>query len=527
MTKYNVKIYQSEELVDEQILEENDVIELADMYAWAGEHWKNLCMETDEGEIDIDSLGITIYTYAEFEEGDGTVRSVIEEYGNDNEVVEAYPQVYLQHVNLIEIQGIDAEHFLDSSDVAAAEEHIADEIDLPHHFEHIFVKVEIRKIENRRGIPKEIADQFPEEVVAKVEKLVREQGVDYVDYPAKHLKFMLELANRNLSFENCIELPEIKDRQIATILSAADHGYDIMSRLETKNIQYDALDTIDLIAAALDGGHFEILDRFDRMNHEECCDLLEALKSNQYHPIFLDERFLESAVTIEDVRDLIQAGSSFERVQELLDKSSSSKEFKAIMMIEEFTRSDLTLSNKLIDHLKETAKLAEIESAFIKYRMIFRLMKNNSIDADELLKISDRLTTYPQLIDLVILYDGGVELFKYIPYDRMTKELNIKEVALLIRKRAFKPLESFRDSSEYSWVLNEPELCDILRLNSYEKIEFAFDDSLSSAESRAIIKVIHAKRYESDEIFEEIKELINNRSNLDKSFIEALISLVV
>ena len=148
MTKYNVKIYQSEELVDEQILEENDVIELADMYAWAGEHWKNLCMETDEGEIDIDSLGITIYTYAEFEEGDGTVGSVIEEYGNDDEVVEAYPQVYLQHVNLIEIQGIDAEHFLDSSDVAAAEEHIADAIDLPLHFEHIFVKVEIRKIED-------------------------------------------------------------------------------------------------------------------------------------------------------------------------------------------------------------------------------------------------------------------------------------------------------------------------------------------------------------------------------------------
>lgn len=525
MTKYNVKIYQTDELVDEQILEETDVIELADMYAWAGEHWKNLCIETDEGEIDLDDLSITIYTYAEFEEGDGTIGSLIEEH-EDDEVVKVYPQVHLQHVALLEIQGIEAEHFLDSSDISAAEEYIADEIDLPHHFEHIYVKVEIRKIKNRRDIPKEIADQFPKDVVDKVKKLVRENGVDYVDYPAKHLKFILELANRNLSFENSIELPEINDKQIATILSAADHDYDIMSRLETKNIQYDALDTIDLIAAALDGGHFEILDRFDRMNHEECCDLLEALKSNQYHPIYLDEQFLQSSVTMEDVRNLIKSGSSFERVQEMLDEASSPEEFKALMMVEEFLQSNSVLDRKLIDHLKETSKLSEIESNFNRYRLIFRLMKNDSIDADELLKISDRLT-YSQLIDLVIMYSSGVELFKYIPYDRMTEEIDTKDVSLLISNRAFKPLELFKDSSEYSWVLSEPDLCDIIRLNSYEKFEFAFDDSLSSAESRAIVKFISARRYESDAILEEIKDLLNNRANLDASFIEALNELSI
>lgn len=525
MTKYNVKIYQTDELVDEQILEETDIIELAEMYAWAGEHWKNLCMETDEDEIDLDDLGITIYTYAEFEEGDGTVGSLIEAH-EDDEVIEVYPQVYLQHVALLEIQGIEAEHFLDSSTVAEAEEHIADEIDLPHHFEHIYVKVEIRKIENRRDIPKELAEQFPKEVVDKVRKLVREKGKDYVDYPAKHLKFILELANRNLSFENSIGLPEIKDRQIATILSAADHGYDIMSRLETRNIQYDALDTIDLIAAALDGGHFEILDRFDKMNHEECCDLLETLESNQYHPIYLDEQFLQSSVTIEDVQNLIKSGSSFERVQELLDESSSPEEFKALMMVEEFLQSDLTLGRKLIDHLKKTGELSEISSDFNRYRMIFRLMKNNSIDVDEFLKISNRLT-YSQLIDLVITYNGGDEIFKYIPYDQMTEEIDVKEVALLISKRAFKPLELFKDSSEYNWVLNEPELCDIIRLNSYEKLEFAFDDSLSSAESRAIVRFIHAEKYASNDIFEEIKNLLDDRSNLDKSLIETLDELSI
>ena len=38
MTKYNVKIYQADELVDEQILEKSDLIEFADTYEFADEH---------------------------------------------------------------------------------------------------------------------------------------------------------------------------------------------------------------------------------------------------------------------------------------------------------------------------------------------------------------------------------------------------------------------------------------------------------------------------------------------------------
>ena len=147
MTKYNVKIYQADELVDEQILEKSDLIEFADTYEFADEHWGNLGFETDEGEFDLDDLGIAIRVYADFEEIDGTVESVIDAYSEDY-VIEARPQIYLQEVKLLTIQDFEAERFLSPSEITFAGGLIENDLDLSCELDHIFIKVEIRKIED-------------------------------------------------------------------------------------------------------------------------------------------------------------------------------------------------------------------------------------------------------------------------------------------------------------------------------------------------------------------------------------------
>lgn len=420
------------------------------------------------------------------------------------------------------VNGYAVEDVLTPAQIQAVEKSIAESIELDYMNDEAGVKILIQEYERskRRGIPKEIASQYPKEIVEKVKDVVRKSGVRYADCSGVQLQLMLELANRNLSFEECIYLPKINEKQSATVLSAADHGYDIMSMIHAQYAEYSALQEIDLVGAAIEGDHSEILEHFDKLDRNSRWNLLVALRTNEYHPIFLDERVSQNDIRIDDIRSFLSTGASIERFSELLESTSTSEELKALMRSEEILKTDSVLGKKLIDHLKKTVGILALAEKTSRYELILELIQDDRIDADKFLELSDRLS-YRQILDLAYAYRNDHELFKYISYDRITDEINLEAAEVLIKTNAFKPLKLFRDSLDYDWILEGDDVSLTIMRHSYEKIAFAFDSSLSSAESQAIIESVSRVYYDKGVHLERIRELFENRANLDKSLIES------
>ena len=76
----------------------------------------------------------------------------------------------------------------------------------------------------------------------------------------------VRLASRNLSFEGCLYLPEMSEEDLTTLITAANHGYDVMSMLDAKSTPTLVMIELKLIAAALDRGHLEVIDQFNKMD---------------------------------------------------------------------------------------------------------------------------------------------------------------------------------------------------------------------------------------------------------------------
>ena len=522
MTKYLVKIYNCGKLEDVQILEETDKIQLADYYIQDNQLWGEVWAETDEEELYYEKVIICLKVKAELGLNEETVADMIR-HNEDETVIEDYLGLDLIDFEVTNVDGYAVEDVLTPAQIQAVEKSIAESIELDYMNDEAGVKIVIRDYERskRRGIPKEIASRYPKEIVEKVKDVVRKSGVKYADCSDDQLQLMLELANRNLSFEECIYLPKINEKQSATVLSAANHGYDIMSMINAQYAEYSALQEIDLVGAALEGNHSEILEHFDKLDRNSRWNLLVALRTNEYHPIFLDERVSQSDIRIDDIRNFLSTGASIERFSELLESTSTSEELKALMRSEEILKTDSVLGKKLIDHLKKTVGILALAEKTSRYELILELMQDDRIDADNFLELSDRLS-YRQILDLAYAYRNDHELFKYISYDRITDEINLEAVEILIEANAFKLLELFRDSLDYGWILTDENVSRTMRRYTYEKTAFAFDSSLSSAESRAILKSIGSAYYDHDARLTKVKELFDNRANLDKSLIEAI-----
>ena len=146
MTKYRVKIYQSEELVDEQILEENDFVELADEYIYKNEYWKNVYVDTDEGEIDLDDLGLTVTLHVFFEDHDGCVQDIIDNSSDEN-VITDYLNFEVVQIELDTVQGIDATVMVPPEDIVLVEQQIEHDLDLDVHFQEMYIKVVVEKMD--------------------------------------------------------------------------------------------------------------------------------------------------------------------------------------------------------------------------------------------------------------------------------------------------------------------------------------------------------------------------------------------
>ena len=522
MTKYLVKIYNCGKLEDARILNETDKIVLADYYIQDNQLWGEVWAETDEEELYYEKVIIYLKVKAELGLNEETVADVIKGY-EDETTFEEYLALDLIDFEVTEVNGYAAEDVLTPAQIEAITKSISEQIELDYINDEAGIKLVIQEYERskRRGIPKEIAEQFSEEIVAKVKDAVRKSGVRYADLSDIQLQLALELANRNLSFEGCLYLPEITEKQSATVLAAANQGYDILSMIETEHDQYSALNEINLVSEALEHNHLEILGAFDKLDSHSRWHLLESLRSDSYHPIFLDERVSQNNIRIRDIQDFLSTGASIEKFQELLESSSSPEEFQALMKSEEILQTDAVLGKKLIDHLKKTVGILVLADSTSRYELILEMMKDERIDADEFLELSDRLT-YKQILNLAYAYRDDHDLFKYISYNRITDEINFKAAERLIEENAFRPLELFRDDSDYDWVLTDDRVSQTVMYNSYEKIEFAFDSSLSSAESRAIIESVGRVYYDQGVHLAKVKELFENRANLDKSLIEAI-----
>ena len=525
MTKYLVKIYNCGKLVDKQILEETDKIVLADYYIQDNQLWGEVWAETDDEELYYEKVIICLKVKAELGINEETVADVIKDY-EDETTFEDYLHLDLIDFEVTQVNGYAAEDVLTLAQIQAVKRSIAERIELDYVNDEAGVKLVIQEYERskRRGIPKEIAEQYSEETVMKVKDAVRKSGVRYADLSDIQLRLALELANRNLSFEGCLDLSEITEKQSATVLAAANRGYDILSMIETEHAQYSALNEINLVSEALDRNHPEILEEFNKLDSHARWHLLELLRSDLYHPIFLDERVSQNNIRIRDIQEFLSTGASIEKFQELLETSSSPEELKALMQAEELLQTDSVLSKKLIDHLKKTVGILALADNASRYELILEMMRDDRIDADEFLKLSDRLT-YQQILDIAYAYRDDHDLFKYIKYDRIDNEIIFGAAERLIEESALKPLELFRDSTDYDWVLKEERTSQTVTRNSYEKIAFAFDSSLSSAESKAIIESVGRVYYDNGVHLAKVKELFDNRANLETSLIEAIEAL--
>mgnify|MGYP000546899105 CR=1 FL=1 len=526
MTKYLVKIYNCGVLVDKQILEETDKIKLADEYIQNNQLWGEVWAETDEEELYFEKVIICLKVKADFFGiNEDTVADIIK--GREDETtIEEYLALDLIDFEVTQVNGYAAEDVLTLDQIRAIEKSIAEQIELDYMNDESGIKLVIQEYERskRRGIPKEIAEQFSKEIVDKVKDVVRKIGVRYADLSDIQLQLALELASRRMSFEGCLYLPKLTEKHRATILAAANQGYDIMSMIETEHAQYSALNEINLVSEALDRNHLEILEAFDKLDSHSRWYLLELLRSDLYHPIFLDERVSQNNLRIRDIQEFLSAGASIEKFQELLETSSSSEELKALMQVEELLQTDSVLGKKLIDHLKKTVGILALADNTSKYELILELMRNDRIDADEFLKLSDRLT-YQQILDIAYAYRDDHDLFEYIKYNRIDNEIIFKAAEILIEENALKPLELFRDSTDYDWVLKEDRLSQTAMRNPYEEIAFAFDSSLSSAESKTIIDSVSRAYYDNGAHLAKVKEIFDNRANLDTNFIEAIEAL--
>lgn len=526
MSKYSVKIYNCGELVDTQIVNETDKIKLADYYVQDNQLWGEVWAETDEEELYFERVVICLKVKADFFGiNEDTVADMIKGH-EDETTIEEYLVLDLIDFEVTQVNGYAAEDVLTLDQIRAIEKSIAEQIELDYMNDESGIKIVIQEYERskRRGIPKEIAEQYSEETVKKVKDAVRKSGVRYADISDIQLRLALELANQNLSFEGCLNLPEITEKQSATVLAAANQGYDIMSMIETEHAQYSALNEINLVSEALEHNHPEILEAFNNLDSHARWHLLELLRSDLYHPIFLDERVSQNNIRIRDIQEFLSTGASIEKFQELLELASSPEEFQALMKSEELLQTDAVFGKKLIDHLKKTIGILALADNASRYELTLELMQNERIDADDFLELSDRLT-YQQILNIAYAYRDDHDLFKYIKYDRIDGEIIFKAAEILIEENALKPLELFRDSTDYDWVLKEDRLSQTTMRNSYEKIAFAFDSSLSSAESKAIIDSVSRAYYDNGVHLAKVKEIFDNRANLDTSLIEAIEAL--
>lgn len=520
MTKYLVKIYNCGKLVDKQILEETDKIELADYYIQDNQLWGEVWAETDEDELYFEKVIICLKVTAELGLNEETVADVIKGY-EDETTFEDYLGLDLVDFEVTEVNGYAAEDVLTPVQIEAIKREIAEQMELDYMNDEAGIKILIQEYERsrRRGIPKEIASQYSEETVKKVKDTIRKSDLRYADLSDIQLRLALELASRNLDFEGCLYLRELDEKSSATVLEAAKLGYILLNdESQARYLPNYALMKIRLASAALESNHLEILDRIDQTDYDYQATMINMIKNNEYDPIFLDPRVLDCDIKLHDIRAFIQSGAEIERVKEILEDSSSVTEFRAYMLCEELLASDRVNGKKIIDHLKKSSNLEALANDTWKYRAILELMKNDSLDADELLVLSDKFEG-SQASKIMLMYRNGHDLFNYVSYAKAgtLSEDEFESISELFKYQKLKALELYRDNSDYDWIASEDYLRYAVAYDNYE--DFILDESLSSEESRELARIA---AYRGKDAILKAKEIFYNRENLDKEFIEVL-----
>lgn len=524
MTKYLVKIYNCGKLEDARILEETDKIQLADYYIQDNQLWGEVWAETDEEELYYEKVIICLKVKAELGLNEETILDIVR-YRRDEKTIEEYLDLDLIDFEVTNVNGYAAEDILNYRQIEAIKKEIAESIELDYINDEAGVKIVIQEYERsgRRGIPKEIAEQFSKETVQKVKDFVKNRKVRFADCSDIQIRAALELASRNLSFEGCLYLPKMSEEDLATLITAANHGYDVMSMLDAKSTPTLVMIELKLIAAALDRGHLEVIDQFSKMDFYDRESLTEVINDGAYDPIYVDQRVLKSGIGIKTIYTFIKSGAGIERVKEFLENSTSATDFRAYMLCEEFLATDAVNGKKMIEHLTKSLRLTELATDTRKYRAIFKLMQNDAVDADKILAVSDSLDDF-HAEQILYDYENGRDFFRYITYDKIKQGLSDEEFRVsqfLLRNQIFKALELYRDNVEYDWVVSEYHLETAVRFEMYE--DYIFDSSLSSEESRALARVLQQWDREAAA---KAKDLFNNRANLDRSFVEAVEELI-
>lgn len=520
MTKYLVKIYNCGKLEDARILEETDKIELADYYIQDNQLWGEVWAETDDDELYYEKVIICLKVKAELGLNEETVADVIKGY-EDETTFEDYLGLDLIDFEVTQVNGYAVEDVLTPAQIQAVEKSIAESIELDYMNDEAGVKILIQEYERsrRRGIPKEIASQYSEETIKRVKDTIRKSDLRYADLSDIQLQLALELASRNLDFEGCLYLRELDEKSSATVLEAAKLGYILLNdESQARYLSNYALMKIRLASAALETDHLEILDRIDRTDYDYQATMINMIENNEYDPIFLDPRVLDCDIKLHDIRAFIQSGAGIERVKEILEDSSSVTEFRAYMICEELLASDRVNGKKIIDHLKKSSNLEALANDTWKYRAILELMKNDSLDADELLVLSDKFKG-SQASKIMLMYRNSHDLFNYVSYAKAgtLSEDELESISELFEYQKLKALELYRDNSDYDWIASEDYLRYAVSYGNYE--DFILDESLSSEESRELARIA---AYRGKDALMKAKELFDNRENLDKGFIESL-----
>lgn len=519
MTKYLVKIYNCGKLEDKQILEETDKIQLADYYIQDNQLWGEVWAETDEEELYYEKVIICLKVKAELGLNEETVADMIR-HNEDETVIEDYLDLDLIDFEVTNVEGHAVEDVLTPAQIQAVEKSIAESIELDYMNDEAGVKIVIRDYERskRRGIPKEIASQYPKEIVEKVKDVVRESGVKYADLLDDQLQLALELASKNADFEDVLYLKDIDESHIATILAAANQGYDIINKLGAKERFVHSELRIELAGAALKTGHVEIIDKLDRFIYEACNDVISTLEDNTYHPVMIDDRVLESQRSISDIHRFIGTGHSPERVIEILDSSSSISDFQSTMVAEELIDFDPVNGKILVDYLQKHSGISTSPFDPWFYYDIMKLMQVDAVDKDKILEIHDDLT-HGKAKAITELYNDGYDFFKYVDYDKMTFSIyspSPTAVGTLLRHNLLKPLDLYVNKEEYNWMRHHPCLIRVVEAGLYE--DFMLDDSLTPKESFVIVSAVDGNH----DNLEKIRDLFNNRENLDQGLSEAI-----
>lgn len=522
MTKYLVKIYNCGKLVDKQILEETDKIQLADYYIQDNQLWGEVWAETDEEELYFEKVMICLKVTAELGLNEETVADVIKGY-EDETTFEDYLGLDLIDFEITEVNGYAAEDVLTPVQIDAIKRSIAEQIELDYVNDEAGVKILIQEYERsrRRGIPKEIANQYPKEIVEKVKDAVRRSGIKYADLLDDQLQLALELASRNADFEDVLHLKELDESHVATILSVISQGYDIISKLGVKERFTHPELRVELAGAALQTGHAEIIDKLDKFGYVACNELINALEDNTYHPVMIDDRILESQYSLSDIRRFLDTNHTSERVVEILESSSSISDFRSTMVAEELIDFDPVNGKKLVEYLQKHYGISTSPYEPWFYYDIIRLMQVDAVDTDKILEIHDDLN-HGRAKGITELYNDGYDFFKYISYDQMNQSIyspSPVDVGILLRNNILKPIDLYRSNADYNWVFLHPYLARVVEAGLYE--DFMFDDSLTPKESFVIVSAVA----DNNDNLEKIRDLFNNRENLDQGLSESIWAL--